>query len=172
MSALPVHPELEARNIQLVLRRIAVLNSRDHEAAVQLVDECYASNFVANVKCVWYKSSGREGMVRAFDEAFAAGSTILEPKFSESVTAERVEYSYSGRYNGAAFTGFLQRQLHTRWKVFERKLACRPMMVLPVMLTHAGRPASTRCHQLTKQHALGGYLKIDCIEYTEGVARR
>ena len=100
------YPELEARNVQLVLRRIAVLNSRDREAARVLVDECYAANFVANVKCKWYRSSGRDGLIRAFDEAFAAGSVILEPRFHENVTAERVEFSYSGIYNGATFDGF------------------------------------------------------------------
>ena len=99
------YPELEARNVQLVLRRIAVLNSRDREAARVLVDECYAADFVANVKCKWYRSSGRDGLIRAFDEAFAAGSVILEPRF-ENVTTERVEFSYSGIYSGATFDGF------------------------------------------------------------------
>uniref|UniRef100_A0A6B2L3F2 small monomeric GTPase n=1 Tax=Arcella intermedia TaxID=1963864 RepID=A0A6B2L3F2_9EUKA len=100
-------PEREARNVEVVLRRIAVLNGGKHEEAVKLVDECFASGYMANVKCVWYLSSGREKLIQGFDDAFAAKSTILEPQIYESgVTAEKVEYKYRGLYNGASFVGF------------------------------------------------------------------
>lgn len=101
------NPAAEARNVQLVLRRIAVLNGRTHDDAVRLVDEWYAPDFVVNVKAVWYKNTGRDGLIKAFDDAFAAGSAILEPQILEDrATEERVEYFYRGLYQGAAFNAF------------------------------------------------------------------
>jgi len=99
------NPTREALNKQVVLRRIAVLNGRNHAEALRFVRESYAPEFVACVKAVWVRA--REGMVKAFDDAFAARSMILDPQILEkAVTTERVEYSYRGEYNGATFSGF------------------------------------------------------------------
>jgi hypothetical protein len=104
-SAHGANPTREALNKQVVIRRIAVLNGRNHDEAVRFVNECYAPEFVACVKAVWVRS--REGMVKAFDDAFAARSMILDPQILEAaVTTERVEYSYRGQYNGATFSAF------------------------------------------------------------------
>ncbi len=98
-------PIREAQNRKTVLRRIAVLNGRNRNDAKRFIDEWYAPEFVACSQAVWAKS--RNGMAKAFDDAFAAKSTILEPSILEDgVTMERLEYSYRGLHNGAVFSAF------------------------------------------------------------------
>lgn len=116
-------PNREARNRQTVLRRIAVLNGRNRNDARRFIDECYSREFMACSKAVWARS--RDGMAKAFDDAFAAKSTILEPTIlEEGVTMERLEYSYRGVYNGASFSAFCSvsfdeegRILSENWRV-------------------------------------------------------
>jgi hypothetical protein len=98
-------PAQEARNKQIVLQRISVLNGRNHDDAVRFVHANYAPEFVSCSSAVWTKCASV--MVKAFDDAFAVKSTILDPKFlDDGITAERVEYSYRGLYNGAQYNAF------------------------------------------------------------------
>jgi len=101
------NPTQEAHNVKVVNRRIAVLNARVHNDAVRLVDECFSPSYISNHKCVWSPSPGRNALIKAFDDAFAAKSTILKHNIRESgVTSEKVDYSYHGLYNGASYVGF------------------------------------------------------------------
>lgn len=122
------NPVAETRNVQLVLRRIAVLNAGRRQDGVRLVDECYGPDFVVNVKGIWSKPT-RDGLLKGWDDAVANKSTILEPLFLEKeVTEERVDYFYHGLWNGASFAGFCSTSfslegkfLSESWRVVQKK---------------------------------------------------